>query len=699
MSDTAPLKRAILYLRVSSRGQLETDFDDDGLSIAAQRARCTDEAEKLGAVVVDEYIERAESAKTTGRPELQKMLKRVQQHRDVDYVIVYKVDRFARNRRDDANMVYDLRSVGAQLVSATENIEDTPIGRLTHGMMAVFSEFYSDNLASEVIKGATEKAKRGGTPGRVPPGYLNRRDFSTGSEVRVVQLDPEREHHIRWAFECYATGRYSIADLVALLEARGLRSRRTKRCEPRPLGHTTVADILANDYYVGIVTYRGQKFTGRHEPLVTRETFDRVQAVLKAHKASGERDRKHKHYLKGTVFCAGCGRRLTYSRNTGRNGTAYEYFVCSSQQKGLCVQGYQPVPLIEEAIERHYATVSITPAERDQTREALRQHLGALAMVAEQEIARCEKVLTNLREEERKLLRATTRGFSTDVINDEVTRIAREREQAQAIINRLSIGHQDIQKTIDLGLDLLGQDLQSLYLRADDTTRRIMNQALFSAIWIAEDGVEGSQLTQEIAEVVNLAKARKNGQSASAAPSLGSGASGTKNPEAPDSAGESGASVGGSIRTEMVELAGLEPATSWVRSTKAAAERGAELAGDSRGHRRRATAADVRGSRRFRHSVTGRRARELRAGAEAAGDSWWVSGAGRHHRGVRCAARSPRACRRARGRGHDRCLDVRTRCRRVRGVAAYRPSAAREPGWSSRTRRRLWRSARAGVLR
>jgi site-specific DNA recombinase len=105
--DTPPadaVKRAVLYLRVSSRGQLETDYDDDGLSIAAQRERCVQKAAEFGAVVVDEYIERAESAKTNQRPELKVMLRRVKEQRDIDYVILWKVDRFGRNRRDDANM-------------------------------------------------------------------------------------------------------------------------------------------------------------------------------------------------------------------------------------------------------------------------------------------------------------------------------------------------------------------------------------------------------------------------------------------------------------------------------------------------------------------------------------------------------------------------------------------------------------------
>ena len=374
--DTEPgaaVKRAVIYLRVSSRGQLETDYDDDGLSIAAQRERCEQTAAQNDAVVVDEYIERAESAKTNQRPALNAMLRRIKEQRDIDYVILWKVDRFARDRRDDANMLFEIELAGARLISATENIDHTPAGRLMHGMLATFAEYYSHNLANEVLKGLTEKAKRGGTPNRAPLGYVNTREqLPQGGEVRTVLIDAERAPIIVWAFETYATGLYSIADMVLLLEARGLRSRGNRRYGPQPLDIKRVHEMLGNPYYTGIVTYRGKHYPGRHQPLVSQDLFDQVQAVLTAHRCSGERSYKHEHALKGTIRCGVCGSGLTYSRNKG-NGGQYEYFVCPKNQRGECAQGYQPVDLVEAAIEQHYATVGVSDAERDQVRERSRR--------------------------------------------------------------------------------------------------------------------------------------------------------------------------------------------------------------------------------------------------------------------------------------------------------------------------------------
>jgi site-specific DNA recombinase len=137
--------------------------------------------------------------------------------------------------------------------------------------------------------------------------------------------------------------------------------------------------------------------------LVSQELFDNVQAVLIAHRHSGERDRKHQHYLKGTIRCGTCGSQLVYSRNTGNGGT-YEYFVCHKNQRGQCPQGYQPADLVEAAIEAHYAGVPFSEAEREQVREAITADLSEKVATAQQEIERCEAVLEEVNVQERKLL-------------------------------------------------------------------------------------------------------------------------------------------------------------------------------------------------------------------------------------------------------------------------------------------------------
>ncbi|HEV3047015.1 MAG TPA: recombinase family protein [Solirubrobacteraceae bacterium] len=558
------VKRAVLYLRVSSRGQLETDYDDDGLSIAAQRERCAQKAAEYDAVVVDEYVERAQSAKTNDRPELNAMLRRIKEQRDVDYVICWKVDRFARDRRDDANMLFEIELAGARLISATENIDHTPAGRLMHGMLATFAEYYSRNLANEVLKGLTEKAKRGGTPNRAPIGYLNIREaLPQGGEVRTVVIDPERAPIVVWAFETYATGLYSIADMVLLLETRGLRSQGNRRYDPRPLNLKRVHELLCNPYYIGIVSYRGKHYPGRHQPLISQQLFDQVQAVLTAHRHSGERDRKHQHALKGTIRCGVCGSGLTYSRNKG-NGGVYEYFVCMKNQRGECPQGYLPVDLVEAAIERHYATVVLSDTERDQIRRAIAEDLGERLTTARQEVDRCKGVLAEVKEQERKLLKMHYEDRITgELFDDEQARLRKERQAAEALIERLNLGYQDIQETLDLALEIIGEDLQDLYCRADDTIRRLINQAIFKALYVSDEEITSAELAEPFAQlhalhsaisgVVDTATAEKPVVAAEIQATNTKGSRPNRGREPLDA---------GSISDVMVEPTGIEPVTS-----------------------------------------------------------------------------------------------------------------------------------------
>jgi site-specific DNA recombinase len=197
---------AIVYVRVSpGKGQAAKADEPDGYSLPAQLGACKRKAASLAAVVVEQFVERSESAKTADRPELQRMLQFVKDNR-VKYVIVHKVDRLARNRADDVAINLALHQAGAQLVSVSENIDQTPSGLLLHGIMSSIAEFYSRNLATEVTKGLVQKARNGGTPGKAPLGYLNVRHVVNGLEGRTVEVDPERAPLMAWAFKAYATG-------------------------------------------------------------------------------------------------------------------------------------------------------------------------------------------------------------------------------------------------------------------------------------------------------------------------------------------------------------------------------------------------------------------------------------------------------------------------------------------------------------
>ena len=212
--DQQRRKRAVLYLRVSTPSQVNTDYDPEGISIPAQRKACERKAAQMELDIVREYVEPGRSAtKMDQRPVFRSMLDDIKNERDVDYVIVYKFSRMNRNRVDDALVLMNLRKYGVTLVSATESIDDTPVGQLMHGLLATFNEFRSAKDGADIRYKMGEKARKGGTLGRAPLGYLNVREHFEGREVRTVALDPERAPFVKLAFELYATGEYTIERL------------------------------------------------------------------------------------------------------------------------------------------------------------------------------------------------------------------------------------------------------------------------------------------------------------------------------------------------------------------------------------------------------------------------------------------------------------------------------------------------------
>jgi site-specific DNA recombinase len=535
-------KRAVIYLRVSSASQADTDFDAEGYSIPAQREACEREARSLGAEIVETFVDRGESAKTARRPALQAMLTQLKDG-DIDYVIVHKVDRLARSRADDVEIVMAIRKVGAQLVSVTENIDETPSGLLLHGIMSSIAEFYSRNLAAEVIKGTTQKAKSGGTPYRAPIGYLPDRLMIDGREVRIVILDTERAPLIREAFTLYASGDYSLSELAALMEERGLHSRPTRKFPARSLKAKDLQHVLRNPYYVGLVPYGGKIYPGRHEPLVDEGTFQAVQDLLTSKRVSGERSWRHFHYLRGSIYCGECGRRLIYSRATGKGGE-YEYFICGGRQHGNCAQRSHRVEAVEAAVEAHYGTKELSDGDRQHLREAVTNHVEGATVLSAEKVAEAELRLTRLEQEERKLLQAHYADrISEGLFADEQARIRRERVSAGQRIESLSIAYEQVLRALELALAMT-EDVQRAYTQAGPQERRLLNQGLFERIEIDSEEIVGDRPAEPFIQLQHLGR-NWNGASVEAS-------SKAKTPASPER-------NGGLNVESLVPLRGFEP--------------------------------------------------------------------------------------------------------------------------------------------
>jgi site-specific DNA recombinase len=496
--STEAAKRAVIYLRVSTSAQADKDYGTEGYSIPAQREACRRTAEGLGASVVEEYVDRGESAKSADRPALLAMLARLRDAGDIDYVIVHKVDRLARNRADDIEIALAIRSAGAQLVSASENIDQTPSGTLLHGIMATIAEFYSQNLAAEVRKGLVQKVRLGGTPTRAPLGYLNVIERIDGREIRTVRVDEERAPHIRWMFEAYASGDYLIRELADELADRGLNTRPTPK-RPKGTAVTTsmVERMLANPYYMGIVVFEGVQYQGRHQPLISAELFADVQALKASRRASKEKPHQHPHYLKGSLFCGECGERLGVTKTRNRHGQLYPYFYCLGRQKKRtsCQQRYVPMDAIEPQVEALWRSVRLPQVVRD----ALRREVLALAerMQIEQteEAGRLGERLARLDGEREKLMTAHYAGaVPLDLLKREQERLSRDMAATQKALARLNAELGAVEQGLDTALALVA-DCHRLYLASPPYIRRQLNQAVFEQIYVSANPSGSSSIS------------------------------------------------------------------------------------------------------------------------------------------------------------------------------------------------------------
>ncbi len=497
---------AAVYVRVSSSGQMGRDGDDDGYSIPAQVQGCERKATELGTHPARVYIERAESARSDARPVLQQMLAELPAL-GVKYLIVHKIDRFARNRLDDALLYERLMAMGITLVSATENVDATPSGRLMHGMLATFAEYYSNNLATEVLKGLTQKAKQGGTPNRAPIGYLNVRRMVEGQEVRTVAVDPERAPFVRLAFDLYATGQWSIGALTQRLNDLGMRTRPTPKHPPKEVATSLIQAMLHNRYYIREVRWNDQVYEGRHEQLIDTETFEKVGALLTAHNQSGEHRMKQHHYLKGTLRCAHCGERMIFGLSRGRNGTQYPYFFCISRAKrtGCVNRANIRAELLEEAVEHEYAAIerSVRSQDVQATKAAIQSHFAKLRGEAESAQSTQKRRIEALKGQRRELLHLRYQeAIALDLFREEQERLNREIEVAERILAATLSEFTHAEEILTEAMDL-SCDVQDAYMRAinDPDVRRMMNQLFLVAVEVEVDGTVHAELAAPFADI------------------------------------------------------------------------------------------------------------------------------------------------------------------------------------------------------
>lgn len=308
------MTRAVIYARYSSENQREE-------SIEGQIRECKEYAERNHISVIDIYVDRALSAKTDDRPDFQRMVKESSK-RQFEVIIVWKLDRFDRNRYDSAHYKQILKKNGVKVVSAKENISEGSEGILMESMLEGMAEYYSANLSENIHRGQKENALQGkNNGGGIPLGYL------LGDDQKL-RIDPLTAPVVLEIFQRYADGE-TTREIVESLSARGLRTKQDK-----PFMMNSFTTVLKNRKYIGEYQYQDVVIPGGVPAIVPEEMFNKVQARLEKNRRAPARAKAEEEYLLTTkLFCGRCRRMMVGESGASHTGQVYYYYKCGSAKR------------------------------------------------------------------------------------------------------------------------------------------------------------------------------------------------------------------------------------------------------------------------------------------------------------------------------------------------------------------------------
>ena len=304
----------VIYARYSSDRQTEQ-------SIEGQLKECYEYARRNGYAVVGEYIDRAISGTTDHRPEFLRMIadgdKKLFQA-----VLVYQLDRFARNRYDSATYKAKLKKNGIRVLSARENISDDASGVLMEAVLEGMAEYYSVELSQKIRRGMDINAEKClSTGGNLALG------FRVDSE-KHIQIDPDTAPVVQKIFEMYASGQ-SMADIIRYLNANHIKTSYGNEFNKNSLNR-----ILRNKRYIGVYTYRGTETPDGLPRIISDDLFYEVQDMMGKKKKAPARAKALESYILSTkLFCGHCQAAMTGISGTSKTGTKYHYYQCVTNRR------------------------------------------------------------------------------------------------------------------------------------------------------------------------------------------------------------------------------------------------------------------------------------------------------------------------------------------------------------------------------
>ena len=405
---------AVIYARYSSDNQREE-------SIEGQLRECKEYADQNGITVVRTYIDRALSAKTDSRPQFQQMIHDSATH-TFEAVLVWKLDRFSRNRYDSAHYKRILKNNRVHVVSVTEPISNTPEGIMLESLLEGMAEYYSAELAEKVSRGHKEnalKAKFNGGP--VPLGYR------IDSEHHY-QIDPTTAPVVQEAFQRYAAGE-SIRSIIESLNARGIRNSRGNR-----FTKNSFQTLLKNRRYLGEYRYKDTVIPDAIPAIIDPECFDAVQRRCEIHRQAPAHNKADAHYLLTTkLFCGKCGTMMAGESGRSHTGTVHCYYKCGTRKRSG-KEACSLKPVRKEPLEQFVVKTALEKVLNDRVIDLL---ADKLLEYQSKENTRLPVLQAELKEVKRRidnLVAAIEQGILTPSTKSRMEELEQQREELETSV-------------------------------------------------------------------------------------------------------------------------------------------------------------------------------------------------------------------------------------------------------------------------
>ena len=407
------MKTAVIYARYSCDAQSEQ-------SIEGQLRVCEDYAKTHDILILDTYIDRAMSGTNDMRPDFQRMI-RDSAKRQWSYVLVYKLDRFSRNKYEATIHKNTLKNNGVKVVSAMENIPDSPEGIILESLLEGMNQYYSAELAQKVRRGMRETRLKGNYQGgALPYGYM--------ASDRKVVIDEEKAEIVRFMFDQYAKG-VTVKEIIATLTAHGI------LYKGRQFPMNTVYGILRNEKYSGTYMHGDEVVDKIYPPIVDPEIFAKVRAKVSCNKI-GKHSNAVVYLLRQKMKCGYCGENMSGECGTSKQGVRTYYYKCHGRKN--LRNGCKQQPYRKEILEKFVLDSIIAELKKPGQMDYIVQGLIAL----QESQIKANSTLSILEREQKQnmiamenIMTAVERGFYTAAANKRM----KELEDRQAELERLII--------------------------------------------------------------------------------------------------------------------------------------------------------------------------------------------------------------------------------------------------------------------